>query len=102
MNERFQELRKVAVQQADDEVAHLERVHNRKYLIGEWSAIFSDKFAELIVEEHINLLKQEWYALNNAPEVENETPRDIGIRLGRKGEIISLIGKIKKHFGVEK
>ena len=62
---------------------------------------FEEQFAKLIVKEHVKLLQQEWYALNNAPEVENETPRDIGIRVGRKGEIISLIHKIQKHFGVE-
>jgi hypothetical protein len=58
------------------------------------------KFAELIVEEHLRLLQQEWYDLNNAPAVENESPRDVGIRVGRKGEVITLMHKIKEHFGV--
>ena len=61
--------------------------------------IFSkEKFAELIVQEHIDLLKQEWYALNNEPAVPGESPRDVGFRVGRKTEIINLIEKIKKHF----
>jgi hypothetical protein len=55
-------------------------------------------FAELIVQEHIDLLKQEWYALNNEPAVPGESPRDVGFRVGRKTEIINLIEKIKKHF----
>jgi hypothetical protein len=59
------------------------------------------EFAKLIVQEHVNLLRQEWYELNNAPEVENESPRDIGLRVGKKGEIIVLMEKIKQHFGVE-
>lgn len=49
MNEKIADLREAARQLADDEVAHLERVHNRTYLIGEWSLVFSEKFAELIV-----------------------------------------------------
>ena len=59
-----------------------------------------EKFASSIVAAHINLLQQEWYDLNNAPEVENESPRDIGIRVGKKSEVISLMNKIKTHFGV--
>ena len=59
---------------------------------------YLEKFAELIVQEHIDLLKQEWYALNNEPAVPGESPRDVGFRVGRKTEIINLIEKIKKHF----
>jgi hypothetical protein len=59
-----------------------------------------EKFAELIVQEHINVLKQEWYELNNAEVPADETLRDVGMRIGRKGEIIVLIEKIKKRFGV--
>lgn len=58
-------------------------------------------FAEAIVQETTNLLQQEWYNLNNAPEVENESPRDVGYRVGRKSEIITLMGKIKNHFGIK-
>ena len=57
-----------------------------------------EKFAELLLQEHIDLLKQEWYALNNEPAVPGESPRDVGFRVGRKTEIINLIEKIKKHF----
>lgn len=73
MNERFQALRKTATQLADDEVAYLERVHNRTYMLGEWSAIFSEKFAELIVRDVVATVKRtqetspdfEWAILNN-------------------------------------
>jgi len=58
-------------------------------------------FAELIVKEHINLLIQEWYDLNNVPETENETPHNVGLALGRKTEVSVLMTKISKHFGVE-
>jgi len=53
----------------------------------------------LIVREHIKLLQQQWYDLNNEPAVADESPRDIGIRVGKKGEIINLMAKIKEHFG---
>lgn len=59
------------------------------------------KFAELIVADTVNVLKQEWYDRNNAPEVENETPRDVGLRVGAKSQTIRLIHVIKKHFGIE-
>jgi hypothetical protein len=60
-----------------------------------------EKFAELIVKEHLNILRQEWYDLNNLPSVTDESPRDIGLRVGKKGEIIVLSEKIKTHFGVK-
>jgi hypothetical protein len=61
----------------------------------------TERFAELIVRDHINILRQEWYALNNAPAVKDESARDVAIRVGRKTEIIVLIEKIKQYFGVE-
>lgn len=62
---------------------------------------FMGKFAELIVAESINLLKREWYALNNAPAGETETPRDIGLRVGARDQTGHLINVIERHFGVE-
>lgn len=60
-----------------------------------------EQFAELIVAESINLLKREWYALNNAPAGETETPRDIGLRVGARDQTGHLINVIERHFGVE-
>lgn len=69
---------------------------------GKWMGVeHADKFAELIVEDTLKLLKQEWYDLNNIPLVEGENTRDVGIRVGRKSEIIVLLDKIRTHFGVE-
>jgi hypothetical protein len=67
-----------------------------------FSGFDKEKFAELIVEDTINILKQEWYDLNNTAKVEGETPRDVGMRVGAKSQTIRLIHKIEKHFGVEK
>jgi hypothetical protein len=59
------------------------------------------KFAELIIRDTSKLLRQEWYDLNNAPPVEGESDRDVGIRVGGKSEVIVLMNKIYQHFGVE-
>lgn len=90
MNERILELAKKAGLKK-------EHASDREYVGDfEWR-----EFSNLIIKEHIDLLRQEWYNLNNAPKEENETPRDVGIRVGRKTEIILLINKISNHFGVE-
>ncbi|CAB4129903.1 hypothetical protein UFOVP116_171 [uncultured Caudovirales phage] len=61
---------------------------------------FAEKFAELIVQECVNQCRQEWYDLNNAVPKENETLRDIGIRVGQKNGVLKTISRIKEHFGV--
>ena len=58
-------------------------------------------FAELIIKEHLIILQQEWYTLNDLPNSESDTPRDIGIRVGQKSEIIRLLHLIQQHFGIE-
>ena len=83
MNERIQELA--------DQCYHQYSEYN----------IDLEKFAELIVEDAVSILRQEWYDLNDAPRVEGETPRDIGLRVGAKSQTIRLMHKIKEHFGVE-
>ena len=61
-----------------------------------------EKFAELIIQEHLHIMKTEWYELNNMPvNPEGESPRDVGMRVGRKTEVIALINKVEKHFGVK-
>lgn len=59
-----------------------------------------DRFAELMVQNTVDLLRQEWYDLNNAETQPGESARSIGYRNGRKIEIIKLIEKIKAHYGV--
>lgn len=59
---------------------------------------FEEKFAELIVEEHVELLKQRWYTLNNAVPENNETPRDIGMRVGQKAEVMHCIHLLSNHW----
>lgn len=49
------------------------------------------------VEYIINMLKQEWYDLNNMATLVDETPRDIGIRLGKKCQIIKTINDLSNQ-----
>ena len=56
MNERIRELAEQAERLAEDELAHLERVHNRLYSFTEGREIYNQKFAELIVEECANVI----------------------------------------------
>ena len=61
-----------------------------------------NKFADLVVQDYLRIMQQEWYDLNNMPvDPEGESPRDVGIRVGRKSEVIALMGKVRKHFGVK-
>lgn len=60
-----------------------------------------DRFVELMVQDTVNLLRQEWYDLNNIETQPGESARSIGYRNGRKIEIIKLIEKIKTHYGVK-
>jgi len=51
VNTRIRELAEQAERLARDELAHLERVHNRLYSPTEDREIYNEKFAQLIVQE---------------------------------------------------
>jgi hypothetical protein len=93
MNERIKELAQVAEHLADNELAHLERVHNRLYSFTEGREILMEKFAELIIQECLKVCKKtEQY------EVGNQDPDEVGcIRAGA----VFCRDDIKEHFGVE-
>jgi hypothetical protein len=61
------------------------------------------RFAELIIQDTLKLIQQEWYDLNNDEDfdVVNRSNGDIRFRAGQKAELVVIIEKIKKHFGVE-
>ena len=81
MNPRIRELAEQAERLARDELAHLERVHNRLYSPTEDREIYNEKFALLIVRECADLFEVEWGD-------EKLTGNDVGY-------------VVKKHFGVE-
>lgn len=82
MNERIKLLAQHAEQLADDELAYLERVHNRLYSFTEGREIYNQKFAELIVEECREVLT----------EVYRETPIECC------GHFLRADEKITEHF----
>lgn len=88
MNERTKEL----ARQAGFDPAALERMGVMPN---------ADKFVELMVQDTVDILRQEWYDWNNYTAVEGESPRDVGLRVGAKSQTVRLMHMIKKHFGVE-
>ena len=81
MNTRIRELAEQAERLARDELAHLERVHNRLYSPTEGREIYNEKFAQLIVRECADLFEVEWGE-------EKLTGNDVGY-------------VVKKHFGID-
>ena len=79
MNERIKELAEQAERLAEDELVHLERVHNRLYSFTEGREIYNQKFAELIIGECADI------AAKNQAEDMNWNIAEI----------------IKEHFGVK-
>lgn len=57
MNERIEKLALQAEKLAEDELVHLERVHNRLYSFTESREIYNQKFAELIVKETLQVAR---------------------------------------------
>jgi hypothetical protein len=55
MNEQIRLLSEQAHRSTADELAHLQRVHNRTYDLNESAAIYNEKFAQLIVRECANI-----------------------------------------------
>ena len=99
MNERIQELAEQAFAPINDMAS--EGIADRSTFNMHWFRLYNQKFAELIVRECVNQCRQEWYDLNNAVPKENETLRDIGIRVGQKNGVLKTISRIKEHFGIE-
>lgn len=56
------------------------------------------KFAKKLFEDVIQTLQQEWYNLNSQVPPIEETPRELGIRIGRKVEVVKLIQILKDRY----
>ena len=87
MNERIKELAAQAERLAKDELAHLERVHNRLYSPTEDREIYNQKFAELIVRECIQVV-------DGMADPEEDSDRYVWA-------LHNAIEKIREHFGVQ-
>lgn len=60
----------------------------------------AEKFATLLLKEVTDLMQERWYELNDEPKAEDETLRDIGLRLGKKSELVRMKQVINMYFGV--
>ena len=81
MNQRIRELAEQAERLVKDELAHLERVHNRLYSFTEGREIYNQKFAELIVQECADVAKETRWAVPPSQE--------------------QIARGIQQHFGVQ-
>jgi hypothetical protein len=97
MNERIRELAQVAEQLADDELAHLERVHNRLYSFTESREIYNQKFAELIVQECLKKVEEEYKPVLEDKEMMKDTHWDGYVQCG----VDSYVAIREHFFGVE-
>jgi hypothetical protein len=61
---------------------------------------FAAEFARLLGEEAVRVVRDRWYELNNTPAVADESPRDVGMRVGRKTELIQVMHTLNQHFGL--
>lgn len=100
MNERIQELAEQAEKLADDELAHLERVHNRLYSFTEGREIYNQKFAELIVKDCMTMCTelQAQYLTSRKSTMDFD---EKNIYAEGESACDILRHKMKKHFGVE-
>jgi hypothetical protein len=89
MNERIQELAEQAWRATSDEVAHLNRIHNRSYSQDEITDIFEIKFAELIVRECADRIENTTFLGDTKEWFE---PEDV---------LWTAAQQVKEHFGVE-
>ena len=82
MNERIRELAEQARYDSKNEKHYLERLHNREITLDEYQEIYDKKFAELIVQECIDIV----------------SPYAIRMENFDGGHPVT---DLKKHFGVK-
>lgn len=59
-----------------------------------------EKFAELLLKEVTDLMQERWYELNDEPKAEDESLRDVGVRIGKKSELVRMKQVINSYFGI--
>jgi len=95
MNERIKKLAEHAKKYALDTMI---KIADKEEALKVYAESYDTKFAELIIQDCVQVCKQEWYDLNNAPAVADESERDIRFRSGEKVGVINCINKINQHF----
>ena len=68
---------------------------------GKWIGVDNaEKLADLLIRDCVGELKKEWYSLNNEKPSEEESPREVAIRIGKKTELLILIEKLYARYGL--
>ena len=80
MNERIQELAEQARYDSKNEKHYLERVHNREITLDEYQEIYDKKFAELIVWESIEVVKDSQGYNQYFPHVAENIKQHFGVK----------------------
>ena len=102
MNERIEKLAEQAWRATSDEVAHLNRMHNRAISHDEQMDIFEQKFAELIVQECTKLTRDKSLSIVERAKIYAEPDADeIDAAKATAWQFLVLEQQMKKHFGVE-
>lgn len=83
MNERIRELSAIAKHLSTDEAIHLSRVHNRTLSLDEEQEIFTEKFAELIVQECLKVAASQ------------RNPANLNYKPSER-----FVEDLRQHFGV--
>ena len=54
------------------------------------------EFADLVIQDSINSIRNEWYKINDQPY--ESDPRSIGIQIGTKAGLTTAMNTIRKNF----
>ena len=58
----------------------------------------AEKFVTLLINDVERLVRERWYELNDEPKAEDETLRDVGMRIGKKSELVRLQQVLRSHY----
>lgn len=99
MNKRLHEIYRAC--RSAEALASQEQFGSTNVLLG--SEV--ERFAEMILAEAMQVVRDRWYELNDLPDIENSddpyVKREIGIRVGSKSENVILLERLKQHFGIK-
>ncbi len=97
MNERIRLLSEQAHRSTTNELAHLQRVHNRTYDLNESAVIYNEKFAKLIVRECLRQVEEQYKPVLEDAVMMKDTHWDGYVQCG-----VDSYVAIREHFyGVE-
>jgi hypothetical protein len=79
--------------------ARLQQLMDQSFTDHQGEQFDPERFAELIVKECVKQCQQEWYDLNDTPDLVDA--RLAAMLVGQKNGVLKASDRIKKYFGVE-